>query len=543
VPGETTREEILLRAGLTLASELSLPDVLQKIVDLSTEVAGAKYGALGVLTRAGTEIHDFLTHGISKEERARIGALPRGKGLLGALIRDASPLRLERIQSDPRSVGFPANHPPMTSFLGVPIAIRGRVFGNLYLTEKQGASAFTEEDQRAVETLAAQAAVAIENARLYDENFRARRNLQAMKDVADLILQGGDLESVLFLIATSARDLVGGEAATLALATQQPGRLVLRVAVGLHAEEFVGLEFSATDSLAGDVMTTGKGMVIDDASRDPRMNQPIVRTGDFGPTIVTPLIVRGRAFGALSVARVEGGVAFFDEDEALVSRFADQAAIAIEYFRVQEELQRLMLIDERERIAKDLHDDIIQSLFAEGMALQAAEAMVNDPDAMKQRLSLAVDHIDRVIRDLRNYIFGLRPGVMADRQLERTLRDLVENFSEGNEDIRFEVRTDPEAVSLLAGRATDVTHAAREAVSNAVRHSGGSEIVIVLEKAGDDIAVLSISDNGKGFDLEEAAGRGHGLANLRARAESMGGSLHIGGAEGGGTHVVVTIPV
>ena len=362
----------LVEAGLALASELSLPALLQKIVQLAREVSGARYGALGVLGGDGF-LSDFLTDGISDEQRRAIGHLPHGGGILGVLIDEARPLRLRRIADDPRSVGFPSNHPPMTSFLGVPVAVRGNVFGNLYLTEKQAAPEFTEEDERAVITLAAQAAVAIENARL-------------------------------------------------------------------HAQ-----------------------------------------------------------------------------------------------------VQRFAVVEERERIARELHDDIVQSLFAEGMALQAARAVVGDPQAVDARLGQAVENLDRVIRDLRNYVFGLQPGAAADRHLEQALRDLAASFEEGA-GATISVRVDPDVASFLAGHAADVIQLTREALSNAVRHSGADRITVSLARDGDP-ATLCVEDNGKGFDHEAASGRGQGLGNLRSRADAMGGRLDIDTASGRGTRISIAIPL
>ena len=359
----------LAEAALALASEMDTPVLLQRIVDLAREVAGATYGALGILGPDGT-LSDFLTAGISPEQRAAIGNLPRGGGILGVLITDATPLRLERIADDPRSVGFPANHPPMNSFLGVPVAARGRVFGNLYLTEKRGGGAFTQEDEDAVVELAAHAGVAVERARMSDE------------------------------------------------------------------------------------------------------------------------------------------------------------------------LQVLALMEDRERIAKEIHDDVIQSLFAEGMALQAALSMTHDPDAIETRLNHAVDNIDRVIRSLRNYIFALRPGMMADRQLDIALRRLAQDFEGG---AAIAVRTEPEAVALLAGQATDILQAAREALSNAVRHGLPSNVTLVLERRGDAL-VLEVADDGKGFDPAAVAGEGHGLGNLRARADSLGGTLTISSEPDAGTVVTIEVP-
>jgi signal transduction histidine kinase len=373
------RQEALVQAGLVLASELSLPAVLQKIVELACEVADARYGALGVLAPEGDKLEDFVTHGVTEEERRDIGSLPVGRGILGVLIREAHPLRLPRIKDDPRSVGFPPNHPPMTSFLGVPVSVRGRVYGNLYLTEKRGAPEFTEDDERAVVTLASQAGVAVENARLWEENAR-----------------------------------------------------------------------------------------------------------------------------------------------------------------IQEELKRLAVLEDRERIAKELHDGVVQSLFAVGMSLQATEAMAPS-DAVRSRLEAAVEDVDRVIRDLRNYIFGLGPGGRADVELERALEGLVEEFRRGS-DVAIRLEIDPEAASILAGKAPDLVQVVRESVSNAVRHAGAQTLSVVLARRGTE-AVLEIEDDGKGFDLEEARGKGHGLTNLGARAEALGGRLEIDSTPGDGTLVRVLMPV
>jgi signal transduction histidine kinase len=365
------RRDALVQAGLVLASELSLPSILQKIVELACRVADARYGALGVLDSDGRMIFDFITHGVTEEERRAIGNLPVGKGILGLLITEARPIRLTKIQDHPRSVGFPPNHPPMTSFLGVPIKVRDRVYGNLYLTEKRGAAEFTEEDQEAVVTLAAQAGVAVENTRLH------------------------------------------------------------------------------------------------------------------------------------------------------------------------EDLKRLAVLEDRERIAQELHDGVIQSLFAVGMGLQAAGAMADDPETVRGRLETAVNDVDRVIRDLRNYIFGLGGGP-ADRELSRALHGLGDELRRGSE-IAIRVQVDPAASGALASRATDIVQFAREALTNAVRHSGAATVAVMISRE-DGSFVLEIEDDGKGFDPENAEGRGRGLGNLRARAQTLGADLHIDSEPGRGTRVRLVMP-
>lgn len=531
-------EDALVRAALALASELSLPAVLAKIIELACDVSGARYGALGVVGPTGG-IDEFVTHGITDEQRARIGRLPQGKGILGALIDDGRPLRLTRIQDDPRSVGFPANHPPMTTFLGVPLIIRGRTFGNLYLTEKRGGGPFTADDQDAVERLAAHAAVAVQNARLFTEAEDARRRLEAVHEVTAAILAGEDRDDVLHLVATRARDLVGAALATIVVPAGA-GELIVRIAVGDRADELRGIRFAAEGSASADVMQLRSPLLVPDASADPRLGQPLMSIGGIGPMLMVPLAAGDTVFGTLAVANVRGGAGFGDDYRALMQTFAAQAAVAIDYASIRSELARLALVDERERIAKELHDDIIQSLFAEGMSLQALESSVKD-DAIRSRLSQSVDNIDRVIRDLRGYIFGLRPGAAADRQLDVTLRALAESFGKGSSAV-IDVRTHPEAVSRLAGKAADLVSFVREALSNAVRHAHATRIDVLLEPSAHGWT-LQVSDDGRGFDVATARGSGHGLGNLSERAERIGGAVQIESSPGKGTTVRLHIPV
>ena len=538
---EARRHEALVEAGLTLASELSLPIVLQKIVDLACEVADARYGAVGVLGPDG-RISEFITHGITQEERDRIGPLPEGHGLLGVLIREARPLRLRNIREHMSSSGFPPHHPPMTSFLGVPIAVRGTVFGNLYLTEKQGAEEFTEGDEDAVLKLAAQAAVAVENARLYSEAQMSHRRIAAVNDVTHAILEGRDIEAVISSIANHARELVSAKIATVVIPeVDDPEQLVVKVADGDNATLLEGMRFDASKSIAGEVMRTAETLVLIDAMTDPRTHQPFVQSGDIGPAIFAPLAVKGRSFGTLAVGNHPGDRQFSSDDVGLVQTFAAQASVALEQARIQNELKRFALVEDRERIAKELHDDVIQSLFAEGMALQSSLAVVNNPDLMEARITQAVDHIDRVIRDLRNYIFALTPGSTADRTLERSMREIAQSFADAS-NTEIAVDVDARTAARLSGRAADILQIVREALSNAVRHSGGDRVRLGLTTSG-DAALLEIADNGKGFHPAEMGGKGNGLTNLQRRAESVGGELEIESAPGSGTWVRLRIPL
>jgi signal transduction histidine kinase len=524
-------DERLVEAGLILSSALSLPVILQRIVELAAEITGARYGALGVLGPDGT-ITEFVTTGVSEAERAAIGHIPLGRGILGVLIADARPLRLAELGGDPRSVGFPPNHPPMHSFLGVPVTARGRVFGNLYLTQKQDAAAFDDDDERALVVLAAQAGVAIANARLYEQASDRARRLEALGAVAAAILAGDRAEAVLGLVARAARELAGADLATVAVPADDGGELVVQAADGAGAARLRGLRFPAQGSVAGEVLRSGTVVVL--AERPP------VGLGGVGPALLLPLSAKGRTFGALTVARDRGGGAFREADVQLLEAFAAQAAVALEHLRLRRELDRLLVIQDRERIAKELHDGAIQALFAVGLGLQAAATLARDPE-LAARIEGAVAELDRVIGDLRNYIFGLRPGILADRQLEGALRRLVEEFA-GRSGVVAVAEIDPQAAAALAANAGDVVQLAREALSNVSRHAAATTCRLSLrqQQAG---VVLEVDDDGRGFDPDHvAAGEGHGLDNLRQRAAALGGHAQITSTPGHGTTVRATIP-
>jgi signal transduction histidine kinase len=534
--GIQDRYERLLEGGLILAADLSLPATLQRIVELAAGLTGARYGALGVLGRDGV-ITEFITTGISTEARTAIGPIPHGRGILGVLIEDARPLRLHDIAEDPRSVGFPPSHPPMRTFLGVPMTARGRVYGNLYLTEKHGGEDFDADDERALVLLAAQAGAAIEAAQLYEEaNDRAQR-LEAIRAISTAILAGTEPGELLGLIAGHARALVGADLATLALPVDDQ-RLVVEAADGLLAAELRGTEFPAEGSVTGEVMRTGKAVVLADAAADGRGAQPVVRAG-VGPAVFVPLAVRGRTLGTLTVANAAGGPLLREAAVQLVETFAEQAGVALEYARLQGELQRLAVLEDRERIAKELHDGAIQSLFAVGMGLQGSALLATDGE-LRDRIQNAVEELDRVIRDLRNYIFGLRPGILADRQLDQAIQGLVEEFQRRTGVVAI-AQVDPVAAADLGGRAADVIQLAREALSNVSRHAQAVTCRVSLYR-DEHGGVLEVDDDGRGFDPVRLPDTGQGLRNLRERAEGLGGRAEIDSTPGEGTRVRVTIP-
>ncbi|HVD48170.1 MAG TPA: GAF domain-containing sensor histidine kinase [Candidatus Limnocylindria bacterium] len=532
------RKDALLEAGLALSSELSLPMVLQRIVDLAAEVTDARYVALGVIGEGG-QLIDFITAGIPAKQRQAIGALPRGLGLLGLLIREPHIIRVENIKDHPDSVGFPPNHPPMRSFLGAPVQALGRTFGNIYLTEKRGAREFSAEDERSLLVLATQAGVAIANASLYQEVKRREGWLEALREVTLGILEGGDANSLLVSIAEHARELAGADAAQILTTTSSAGLLDVVAAVGAYAQQVQGQSVPAAKSISGEVIETGKPLHTDDATAHGHAYQPIIRLGHVGPAIFVPLRVRGRATGTLMVANLKGGRLFDEGTIRLVETFADQASVAIEYGRAQRNLQRLGLMDERERIAKELHDGIIQSLFAVGMGLQSTALQAVSPET-GNRIEAAVGELDRVIRDLRNYIFGLRPGILADRQLDQALSALGEEV-QASSHVLIEVNVDAALAADLSARSHEIVQITREALSNVARHAQAKHSEVRLARQGSK-AVLTIEDDGIGFDVRGDSA-GNGLRNMRERAAAMGGAVRLTSNAGRGTRLRLTLPV
>jgi two-component system, NarL family, sensor histidine kinase DevS len=532
------RKDALLEAGLALASELSLPIVLQRIVDVAAQVTDARYGALGVIGE-GNRLVEFVTTGLSARQRQAIGELPTGRGVLGLLIKEPHPVRIRNIGDHPQSVGFPVNHPAMRSFLGAPIQAMGRVFGNIYLADKRSADEFSDDDEAAIVILATQAGVAVANATLYEEVRSRQRGLEALRDITERVLSGGTEAALLESIAEHARDLADADAATVVTGSGAPGELVVSAAAGAHASEVLGQRVPAEGSISGAVMDSGVGMIFDDVSQDPRTYQPVVRLSRSGPAFFVPLRVPGGVAGTLMVANLKGGKRFPEETRRLVASLADAASVALDYDRVQSELRRLGLLEERERIAKELHDGIIQSLFAVGMGLQGTALMAGDQE-LTNRIEQAVEQLDSVIRDLRNYIFGLRPGILADRQLEQALHSLGEDMQARSGE-QVEVLVDAALAARLSPHSSDIVQLTREALSNVARHAGATKAKVRLERDGSR-AALVIEDDGVGFEVDGDSA-GSGLKNMRARAAGLGGTMRIESAAGKGTTLRISFPV
>jgi len=523
----------LLEAVLTIGSGLDLHAMLRRITGAAATLVDARYAALGVLNESGTELTDFVTVGVDEETYHAIGSLPKGLGILGLLISDAKPLRLADLREHSASVGFPPNHPQMRSFLGVPIRVRDSVFGNLYLCDKQSAEVFTDVDEELVLGLAAAAGVAIENARLYEHGLRREAVLDAMREVATALLAGTGPRETLGIVAHRARQIVDGDIAMIALPDASDETMIVEVVEGEGTLDLLGARFSCHGSVAGDVLADAKTIVLTDASQDPRVEEPQVRRGTVGPAVFVPLANQGVPFGTLSIGRVKGAQPFTPAAVELVEQFAAQASVVLEHERAREQAQRLHLLEDQERIARDLHDTVIQRLFASGLSLQGATRLIENAEA-RRRVEAAVEDLDVTVRHIRTVIFDVaRPATSAQQS---TRARVLEVTREAARALGFEpsVAFDGPVDAAIPGDVQEELIASlREALSNVARHADATRVDVQL--AVDDAVVLRVRDNGVGIDDGALSDGGKGLPNLRSRAERLHGSLTLGRVDRGGT--------
>ena len=528
------RLELLTEANGAILAERSLEDVLQRIVSAARELASARYAALGVLAPDGS-LEQFVHEGLDGATVCPPGRLPRGDGLLGVLVSDPRPLRLARISDDPRSVGLPATHPPMESFLGVPIEVRGSVYGNLYLTEREGGGAFTADDVTAVVALAATAGVAIENARLFATSLRREQWAAAAAQVSSSLLDPASGTDPVALVADTVLRLTGADVVSLVVPT---GRATFRVrlARGERAGELEGLEYDAVTTIAEEAIATGRGVRVDLLPEQPRFTVHVQRLFEVGAALALPLHGTLRSHGVLVVARRLGRPAFDQTELDLSESFAAQAAIALELAAARADQQRLALLEDRERIARDLHDHVIQRLFAAGLSLEGIAATAGSTDAA-ERLGVVVDDLDAAIRQIRTLVFRLQPGTTrgvrsvvleAARQAGAVLGVEPDVVVEGPVD----TVTDPDLVE-------DVAAVAREALSNVVRHAAARSVRVSVTALAGELRVV-VADDGRGPGRD---GRRSGLRNLEQRARRHGGRCELVGPESGGTELRWSIPL
>jgi len=543
----------LLEVGRTLVAELDLESVLQRVLDTARELTAARYAALGILDERKDELERFLFIGISEEQRRMIGPLPRGRGVLGELIRDRKPLRLRDVTEHPRSYGFPAAHPSMTTFLGVPILIRGEAFGNLYLTEKDGGAEFTEHDEEFALVLAEWAAIAIENARLYQDADRRRgeleravRGLEATSQISRAVGFETQLDRVLELIVKRSRALV--EARSMLLLLDQSGQLVVSASAGEIPDDVLGVEVPIEGSLAGTVLVAGAPERVERLeSRVGHGLEAIV--GRSSSALVVPLGFRGKARGVLlALDRSRDQIGFDADDEHLLSSFAASAAIAIataqsvETGRLEHSIRAAEA--ERKRWARELHDETLQELGALKLLLGTAQ-VGRDLDELRRRVALAVEQTDLTIRGLQGLITELRPAALDELGLEPALEALVERTAATSGlvvEARIELasgpgrrgaRLDPELEGALY-------RLVQESLTNVIKHAGAERISLEMVEA-DARVTVTLRDDGVGFDPQRVAG-GFGLIGMKERVQLVGGRLEIDSQPGGGTTVRAELP-
>ena len=530
---------LLLRVVVGLASDLDLDATLHRIVTAAMELTGARYGALGVRASDGTLL-SFLHSGMPVDTAAQIGHLPVGKGVLGVLLDHPEPLRLDDLREHPQAVGFPEHHPPMGAFLGVPITIRQLTFGSLYLTEPTLGATFSEADEVAARALASAAAVAIDNARLFDRVRLTAEWMEASRAITtSLVAEGGPVAKPLTMIAERVRQLTGSEQAIVlvpvdaSLPAEEVETLVVTAAVGILAKEVVGQRVPVEGSTTGGVFRSGEPVITES------FRHPIQAFTDIGqrPAIVMPLRAHPRGtLGVLAVARNQNDTSFDSSFLDLVSDFADHAAVALVLAESQQQARELSVISDRERIAHDLHDHVIQRLFAAGMNLQGTIARSRSPE-ISQRLSRIVDDLQGTIDEIRSSIFALQTS-RGDLGLGQLVQAAITDLTE-NRDIETTVRTSGPLTAVDETVAEHATSVITEAVSNAVRHSGAAHLTVEICVA-DELTVV-VADDGCGID--PAVARRSGLANMQRRAELVGGSCVLSEQPGGGTRVRWVAPL
>ncbi|WP_327284278.1 GAF domain-containing sensor histidine kinase [Streptomyces sp. NBC_01205] len=541
----TARVPQLLEAMRSVGTGLELHSTLDRICETAAELADARYAAIGVVDTEGRGLSDFVTFGIDAETARKIGHRPDGKrGLLGALISHPDTVQLADLTKDPRSAGFPAHHPPMKTFLGVPIRVQGEIFGNLYLAEKNGGGRFNDYDVHMVRVLATEAGIAIGNARLYEAATQRERWIDGSVAVTTALLSGGDADDALTVVAEQARRLADSAAGIVMLPAEEGGMEIVAVSADNPATS-LGLVIPAESPVVAKLLR-GEPVFVDDAASDPRMVSRL--TSQYGPCMMLPLHSGGRVLGALVTPRGRGKRPFSEAERTLATQFASQAALALMMAEAQRDRERLAVFEDRDRIARDLHDLVIQRLFATGLMLEGAQRRSVVPEVV-DGVGKAVDELDVTIQEIRTAIFALQqgPAEVPSGLRTRVLREINMaavplGFKPSH---RFLGPVDT-VVGELVGK--NLIAALREALSNAFRHAEASRIEVVVDctvtlAEGRPGVRLEVADDGVGI---AEGGRRSGLRNLRRRAESLGGSSSYGpgiGEESTGTTLVWEAPL
>jgi signal transduction histidine kinase len=536
------RLRALLELGIAISAELSLDGVLERIVEAAAELTGARYAALGVIDRSGTGLERFITTGIDDETRTTIGEPPHGRGILGVLIREARPLRLHDLSEDPRSVGFPPGHPPMRSFLGVPILLRGVAFGNLYLTEKAKGD-FTEDDEGLVTLLASQAAVAIENARLYEAATTWSRQLESLNEIGNALVGELDLGRLLQLVTDRLRELIGARLVAIALPAGDEMRL--EAAAGDRANELVGVTFRREGSKAGRVLARRHSERLDSVLEDPEVDQAMTRL--FGATtgLFVPLLARDEAIGVvIAHDKLGADPRFGDADLRLAEQFAGRAAIAVDLSRrvARDALRRVVAGQEleRQRLARELHDETGQALTSIVLGLKTVED-AESLAAIRQAISELRDLVVETLQDVRRLAIELRPKALDDFGLAAALERLVQTFTEAT-GIPGHLEASLRDERLPSEVETTLYRIVQESLTNVVKHAGARHVSVVVVRR-DRMATAIVEDDGEGFDASDTPDGGIGLLGMRERLALLDGRLEIESSPGSGTTVVAEVPL
>lgn len=550
-----TREQLedrlaaLHRASLELVSDLSLDTVLERIVQLAREQVGARYAALGVVDETGKLIR-FIPVGMSDGEIQAIEHPPVGEGLLGVFRKERHAVRVPEISRDLRSIGFPDHHPQMHSFLGVPIIAGERILGQLYLTDKQDYPEFTEKDERVIETLAAYAAIAISNARLYQgmvrrdqELIERNEDLSLLNDIAEALTASLDIDEILDKSLNRVMAYLDVEAGEIFL--RDEGERDLRMALhrGESAEAFWTRDvFHVGEGIIGAVAESGKPIVNIDPQSDVRYLRRAVGQAGYQCVAVIPLLARGSVVGVMSVATRQDRC-ISDREVQLLMAIGSWAGITIENARLHRQARRLAVLEERERIGMDLHDGIIQSIYGVGLALDYARmALDEDPKQARLKIEQSIEALNSTIRDIRSYILDLRPRQFLGEDLNKGLQRLVDEFNANTEAQAILVVPENGLVNFSAQNAKALFHICQEALANIAKHSDATEAEVRLWSAKDRV-LLEVADNGAGFDLNKmSVTLGHGLSNMHTRARKVGGDVEITSYPGEGTTVLAWVP-
>ena len=531
------RSHALLEAIVAVGSELDLATVLHRIVEAAVALADATYGALGVIGEPD-RLSQFTTVGLDDEARARIGPLPSGRGILGLLIREPDPLRLRNLSDHQASFGFPPNHPPMSSFLGVPVRVRGEVFGNLYLTNKRSGDEFDAEDERVVVALAAAVGVAVENARLYDDARQRERWLQASSAVTTTLLSGTDPSEALGVVARWAREVAAADVALIALQDADRG-LVVEIADGRDADKLRGLVLPMLGSLVGEAFSSGEAVAVAELGPGSRLAAAL-GPSQLGAAMFVPLGELPAVMGVLGVVMPVGAPAFGAHSVTMLRNFAGQAAVALQLAQARRNAERVVLYEDRDRIARDLHDLVIQRLFASGMQLESASRLIAN-DQATTRVRHVVDELDGTIREIRSAIYALQTpsgtGSATVRSHLLEIKDASAQTLGFTPSLQFEGPVDTDVPPAIREQMVAVLV---EALSNVARHAQAHRVSVVVS-AGENSVTLRVVDDGIGLPDH---GRRSGLTNLADRAARLGGTFSVAKvSSAGGTELVWTVPL